>query len=343
MDNTIQLNRQGLVVSWAVAECGVGGVMHALKIPFTGIFVGSIAVICISLMVLSSRDAKNELLKSLVMVLLIKLAASPHSPWQAYVAVIFQGLLGSILLKNDAWIRTRIFVFAVVCLLESSLQKVIISVLVFGLEFFNAIDLVLNSITSFFGVISQTSYSILLMSFYLAIHLFVGIVLGLYIPNIPSQLDKYADILLKASNYRSKLKHKGTNIKSFFNVGYLILASALILVFHLYLPPHLIWLNILLRALLVTLFMTLAIGPIFKYLIKRWLTKGGSKNILAISAQEIISEIPDYKSILFERWSYIRLHFKGLERINLFLLSAITVSHSPSVTSIEKTETKVEL
>ena len=40
---------QRLTALWAFTESGLGGIMHALQIPFTGLLVGGMAVIMISL------------------------------------------------------------------------------------------------------------------------------------------------------------------------------------------------------------------------------------------------------------------------------------------------------
>lgn len=325
MNESIQINKQSLIVAWALAECGIGGVMHALRIPFTGIVVGGIAVTCIALIAMSSLNVRKEILTALTLVLLIKLAVSPHSPWQAYVAVMFQGVLGSVLLRNDLISKWRILIFTVICLAESALQKIAISVLIFGLEFFKAIDLVLNSITSFFGVISQGTYSIYLLSIYLVLHLMVGIILGLYIPKIPLQLKEFEPILSQASKYRSNYSMNKNNPKGYVQMIYVILVCALLLIFHLYLPPKFIWVNIFVRALVVTVFMAFVGGPIFKYFIKLRLAKSKSSNHSAMAAQEIIDKMPAYKSMLLNKWSFIRIHYKGLLRIKLLLLSAISL------------------
>jgi hypothetical protein len=338
INSKIQVNKQGLIVSWAVAECGLGGIMHALKIPFTGIVVGSIAVTCISLIAYYAEDVKSEVLKALITVLIIKLAVSPHSPWQAYVAVIFQGLLGSVMLRSDRWMKWRIFVFAVVCLAESALQKLLLSVLIFGLEFFTAMDLVLNALASFFGFTMQGSYSFLLMIIYLTLHILVGITLGLFIPKIPSQLTQYSDIFIQPSSKLSTASFKIDSTSRYKQLIFLSFAVIVIIAFHFYLPAQFIWLNILLRALIVTALMTLIVGPAIMYLIKNRLTGLKTQNSLSISAQEIILSIPEYKSLLFARWSYIRSHYRGIERIKLFLLSAISVSqvsHSTTTNDVE--------
>ena len=86
-----------LTALWALNESGLGGVLHAAKFPFTGIFVGGFAVILISLIARYSNYSFKAILKATAMVLMIKAAVSPHSPFPAYLAVSFQGLLGALI------------------------------------------------------------------------------------------------------------------------------------------------------------------------------------------------------------------------------------------------------
>ena len=54
----LSINTKSLILLWAFAESGIGGILHGLKLPFTGIFVGGIAVICIAL--LGFYDEQNN-------------------------------------------------------------------------------------------------------------------------------------------------------------------------------------------------------------------------------------------------------------------------------------------
>ena len=79
-----------------MSEAALGGILHAFRIPFTGLFIGSSAVIFISLIGFYS-DNRKEIMKAMFIVLLVKAAISPHTPPLAYIAVSMQGLLGSVL------------------------------------------------------------------------------------------------------------------------------------------------------------------------------------------------------------------------------------------------------
>lgn len=69
---------QRLTALWAFMECGFGGVLHALHMPFTGLLVGGFAVIIITFIAQISGKKDKQILKSLLIVLIVKAMVSPH-------------------------------------------------------------------------------------------------------------------------------------------------------------------------------------------------------------------------------------------------------------------------
>ena len=108
-----------------MTECGLGGMLHAFKSPFTGLTVGSIAMVLITLICYYSESPWKTMTKSLIIVLIIKMLVSPHSMISAYFAVSFQAILGSFLYKTFGVNYLTATLLAVVGLVESALQKVI--------------------------------------------------------------------------------------------------------------------------------------------------------------------------------------------------------------------------
>jgi chromate transport protein ChrA len=82
-----------IIALWAFSESAFGGILHALAIPFRGLFIASAAVLFISMIGLFGKS-NREILKATLIVILIKAVVSPHSPLTAYLAVSLQGLLG---------------------------------------------------------------------------------------------------------------------------------------------------------------------------------------------------------------------------------------------------------
>ena len=90
-----------LTALWALNESGLGGFLHVFNTPFTGLIVGGIAILLISLIAYYAENKWQAIFKALVIVLIIKMAVSPYSPFGAYVAVSFQALFGPLLLTKS--------------------------------------------------------------------------------------------------------------------------------------------------------------------------------------------------------------------------------------------------
>ena len=130
-----------LTALWALNECGLGGFMHAVSSPFTGIFVGGIAILLITLIAMHSKNVWASLVRALSIVLLVKLSVSPHSPITSYVAVSFQAFLGMVLFSLLKVNRISILLLGIVTFLESALQKLLMLTILYGESLWEAIDI----------------------------------------------------------------------------------------------------------------------------------------------------------------------------------------------------------
>jgi hypothetical protein len=117
---------QRLTALWAFTESGLGGIMHALQIPFTGLLVGGMAIIMICLIAEISNHNFKQILRSAVIVLIVKAMVSPHTPFPAYIAVSFQALLGYALFSLLRINFFSIALLSIIAMLESAVQKLII-------------------------------------------------------------------------------------------------------------------------------------------------------------------------------------------------------------------------
>ena len=117
----------------------MGGILHALKIPFTGLFVGGSAVIFISLIAYFS-DSRKVIIESTIKVILVKFVVSPYSPINAYLAVMLQCFLGYILFFRG-FNKISPIILGFFSLLFSAFQKIIILTLVFGMTLWESIDI----------------------------------------------------------------------------------------------------------------------------------------------------------------------------------------------------------
>jgi hypothetical protein len=126
--NNILMSR--LILLWILIEVVLGGALHALKIPLSGLIVGNFAIVCIFLIMKSSENCTN-VFKALMTVMLAKLLLSPQASPFAYIAMIMQTLcmLPICLRKNSRGLR-----FLCVCIssLYSPFQKIITLYLILG-------------------------------------------------------------------------------------------------------------------------------------------------------------------------------------------------------------------
>ncbi len=168
-----------LTALWALSESGLGGILHAMKIPLSGIIVGGFAVILISLIGFFAENKFASIVKATIVVLLVKFIASPHSPLQAYFAVIFQGILGAIILDKISYYKIGTMLLAVAGLLESAVQKLLILTVLYGISFWEAINIFYKNIAGELSIKNTNiSGSEIIIVAYLSVYLICGIIVG---------------------------------------------------------------------------------------------------------------------------------------------------------------------
>ena len=123
---------QRITALWALNECGLGGILHALQSPFTGLLVGSIAMICIALICAFAEKKWQAVMTSLAIVLVIKALVSPHSTPTAYIAVIFQGVSGAFIYRYIPGLLFGSVLFACLGLIESAVQRLLVLTILYG-------------------------------------------------------------------------------------------------------------------------------------------------------------------------------------------------------------------
>jgi hypothetical protein len=131
---------QRLTALWAFSECGLGGILHALQLPVTGLIVGGISIIMISFIAQLSSNSYKIILRSLLIVLIIKAAVSPYTPVTAYFAVSFQALTGYIFYRSMGIRFASVLAVGIVTMLESAIQHLLVLTLLFGRSFWRSMD-----------------------------------------------------------------------------------------------------------------------------------------------------------------------------------------------------------
>lgn len=167
-----------LTALWALTEAGLGGILHAFQFPFTGMFVGGFAVILISLIAYFATHKWETILKSLLVVLIIKVAVSPHSPPTAYLAVAFQAVLGGFIYSRLGLNMWSAMLVGVVALVESALQKLLVLTLIYGTSLWKAVNSFSDWLEKGLPNLADIFSTQALITIYLWIYILVGILLG---------------------------------------------------------------------------------------------------------------------------------------------------------------------
>ena len=178
-----------LTALWALNEAGLGGLIHAMRVPFTGIVVGSTAVVLIALIAFFAERKAKAILKATVIVLLIKAAASPHTPLPAYASVTFQGLAGALLFGLLPSVRLGALLLGLLALWQGAVQKLLVMTILYGKSLWEAVDSVgrwiLEKMGSGSGDLTPTGWFLV---FYLGYYTIAGLITGGLAGALPGEI-----------------------------------------------------------------------------------------------------------------------------------------------------------
>ena len=312
---------------WAFSECALGGVMHALKLPFTGFFVGGFAVLCIGLLAHISHKNAAVILRSTLLVVLVKAIVSPHSPPTAYLAVSFQGVIGALIL---CYLRPAVlaaFLFGFLALVESAFQKILVLLLFFGKPLFEAVDIFFTDVLKNFGVQSQISWAAVVVYAYVGLYAVWGLVLGYWITKLPGQIENknaaYANL-----SFSETIPDNAPEQKK----KYPWLFPALVLVF--------VAITFLLaggkstgaqkalfavmRSVAVLLAWFFIVQPMVAWAFHRWAKKKAADEQGALT--QIMNTLPGMRSTTRLLYQHIAQQYKGWKRYREFVIALFVVS-----------------
>lgn len=332
--NHIPLTR--LTALWALSESMLGGLLHAAHVPFRGMIISSAAVIIICIIAYYA-ERRGEILKATIIVLLIKAAVSPHTPVAAYGSVFLQGLLGEAFFFSKRFYAISSIVLGLVVGILTGLQRLITLTLIFGINFWDAINQFLNYvINEFFISSSETStfnFSLVLMVLYVLIHLLFGLAAGLFASTMPVKINSESakDLIISEINLLSsneseavrKTKHKLWWSKPSYLLIFIFSGGLLIIS---YTNPQAIRLDknsilvMLIRSVLIMFIWFYFLSPILLTIIKRLLHKRQNEYTNEITS--MINHFPIYKSAAAVIWRLSAKH-KGFRRLNYFMVTLI--------------------
>ncbi|MFA7229446.1 MAG: hypothetical protein WC061_10460 [Melioribacteraceae bacterium] len=331
------LSIQRITALWGFSEAALGGLLHALKLPFTGIFLGSAAVIFISLIAHYSKE-KSAILRATLIVILVKAFVSPHSPMTAYFAVALQGTLGYLLFSFIKFERIAALLLGLFSLLFSALQKLFILTVLFGTGLWTSIDLFADFIFSLLPVIkfsSSFSFSLLIVSIYSGLHISAGIYIGIKASLIPGWVEHrsksfersklkshYSEDLFEQKKKHGKKpwwrKRSGIFLFTFF-ISMLTLSF-----FYPELGKNRIYeiLFMLIRSIVITIIWFSILSPFIVKRFKIFLEKNNFRHASEIN--EITALFPDFRSIINICWKLSQNH-KGIKRLRVFFSDSFSL------------------
>ncbi|AUC82491.1 hypothetical protein [Lacinutrix sp. Bg11-31] len=315
-----------LTALWALNESGLGGFLHVFNSPFTGLIVGGISILLISLIAFYAKNKWQTILKALVIVLIIKMAVSPYSPFGAYVAVSFQAILGAFLFSNFSWKGLTIIVLGMVTFLESALQKLIILTIVYGTNLWEAIDIYGAWVQKKINFITETSTTSVLVVSYLLVYGICGILAGIFIKNTIKIISNKTetDFYLKLEKSESDNKNGKIAFKTKVIWVWLITIAIIVLAFSIFGGPLFGWqkaIYIVLRSFLILMLWYLFIGPFLLKVVQRYLRKKESKYQADIT--NAMDLFPYFRQIISFTWNETK-SLKGYVRFKYFIANSIS-------------------
>ena len=314
-----------LTALWALNESGLGGFLHVFNSPFTGLIVGGIAILLISLIAYYAENKWQSVLKALVIVLIIKMAVSPYSPFAAYIAVSFQAVLGAFLFSNFSWKGFTLIVLGVLTFLQSAFQKLIVLTVVYGTELWEAIDIYGAWVQNKMSFMSDTSTTSVLIATYLFVYGIGGILAGVFIKSVMIIISEKEHTIfeMQSSDLTSEIDKKKVSFKAKIIWVWLITVALIVLAFYFFGGPLFGWqkgIYIVLRSFLILMLWYLVLGPLLLKLVRKYLNKKESQYKEDIT--NAMDLFPYFRHIISYTWKETK-HLKGYTRFKYFMANSI--------------------
>ncbi len=318
-----------LTALWAFSECALGGLMHAFRLPFTGLFVGGFAVLCVGMLAHVSGRRASVILRATLLVVLAKAVVSPHSPPQAYLAVGFQGVLGALLLGYFRPYRLAALGYGVLAIAESALQKLLMLYVFFGKPLFEAADLFVADVLKKLGFQSEVSWAWAIAGAYVGVYALWGAVLGYWIPHLPSLLERRARQYASAEEVEMPELEQGKR-PAFYRkmtvwVGVLLfIAGTFLLTSTERGGGAQKALYAVVRTLAVLALWLFAVRPVLQVFIRRWARRQAEKETGAL--QQLLMALPDWQVRAGRLLTAVRRRHQGWRLWIEFALALLAVS-----------------
>ncbi len=305
-----------LTYFWAFIEAGLGGLLHFLHIPITGFVVGGFAVVLIVLIAKYSNNSSRIIINALGLVLMIKFLLSPYSPYGAYIAVGFQGVLAALIFSTGRISSLTISIFSILVMIESAIQKPLLAWLILGNDFWKATIIYMKS--SFgLSVNSIENIALLVFAIYLLVYIIWGIIIALWAKKISDSIEFISINSSEIKNLKKKIlleKERNASRKSL--AGNIVFVTLLLIVVAVFLYTKLLSTEYLLRLLFVG-FILFVLIPFLLKLYRKYLVKKDDKKL-----GEILNAIPEIKKNTLVAYELIK-PLRSLKSIRDFMGYAI--------------------
>lgn len=312
-----------IIALWVIVEAIAGGIMHGLRIPFSGMLVSGGAVICISLLGYYFPE-KNAILKAMLVVVFFKLMIAPHSPITAYFALFFQAVVGQFLFFFLKSYELSCLILSVVALIESSMQRVIILVIIYGNGFLKAFNSFVHNLLKTENI---NNYALWLILLYFSIHAVAGVAVGFLairmirlIRSSPEEKKQYIlpiEYLDSGNIATTKKSRRGSFKILLFIIWIILLLLYFQAILHIGKPllPEGSLLHIIFRSTLIILSWFFIVSPIIKMWLKKRMEK--EKGRLSIEIERVMQLLPSTEKVVRASWKYSE-KAKGFNRLKLF-------------------------
>jgi hypothetical protein len=190
-----------IIAIWILCECLLGGILHSFKLPITGIFVGGSVSICIVL-IAHYYPKRGSIIRAAIAVALFKLMLSPTATPMSYFAMFFQAIAGEIIFSSDRNVfKMASFLFILVTMLESALQRVLVIIIVWKTPSLDAMNKFIKEVSHETYV---SNYAIWYLAAFVCIHIIIGILLGWFCAKLPFKIEKTQTQKTLIENINSK-------------------------------------------------------------------------------------------------------------------------------------------
>lgn len=339
-----------LTALWAVVESGLGGVLHAFRLPLTGLVIGGTAVILITL-IAHFAEKPREILRATIIVLIIKALVSPHSPIGAYIAVSFQGVLGWLLYSLARPRYATSLPFALLAMVESAIQKLLMLVLFFGKPLWTAVDSWGEWVIERYfpsQIDEGLSLSWTLVGGYVGVYILGGMLIGLLAVRVPKAIAAHLEELAAQPSsfsmdniytYESPAPNKKGSKKQRRLLWWIGIAFALGASIYFGAAEN----NALTSALLY-LVRTLSIVAVWYFLIGPWLARLFRKWLLGRSSQyaseleEVMEVLPQLKQVAKQEFARLSKAHNGFDLYQRWLMGVLAVSLTFELTPLANSD-----